>query len=69
LWFLLQCYQLQSKIEDAIRIGNELSEGVRNVGGEGLGAQHVFAKLLADKQKELQVATGAPLIRETLALL
>jgi tetratricopeptide (TPR) repeat protein len=60
LWFLLQCYQLQSKIEDAIRIGNELSEGVRNVGGEGLGTQHVFAKLLADKQKELQAAKGAP---------
>jgi hypothetical protein len=29
LWFLLQCYQLQSKIEDAIRIGNELSEAVK----------------------------------------
>lgn len=60
LWFLLQCYQLQGKIEDAIRIGNELSEGVRNIGGEGLGEQHVFAKLLSNKQQELQVATGSP---------
>lgn len=59
LWFLLKCYQLQGKIEDAIRIGIELSEGVSMIGGEGLGKQHVFAKMLADKHEELLVAQRA----------
>jgi tetratricopeptide (TPR) repeat protein len=65
LWFLLKCYQLQGKIEDAIRIGNELSEGVRTIGGEGLGKQHIFARLLADKQQELRVARRAPVPEPT----
>jgi tetratricopeptide (TPR) repeat protein len=65
LWFLLKCYQLQGKIEYAIRIGNELSEGVRTIGGEGLGKQHIFARLLADKQQELRVARRAPVPEPT----
>jgi tetratricopeptide (TPR) repeat protein len=53
LWFLLLCYQLQGKIEDAIRIGDELFEAVREIGGERLGEQHVFAQMLEDKREEL----------------
>jgi tetratricopeptide (TPR) repeat protein len=53
LWFLLRCYQAQGKIEKAIQIGDELWEGVCTIGGEGLGTQHVFAKLLAEKREEL----------------
>ena len=58
LWLLLICYQEQRKLEDAIRIGDELAEGVQNIGGEGLGTQHVFAKRLADKRRELLAARG-----------
>ena len=60
LWFLLQCYQVQDKIEDAIHTSNELSEGVKRIGGEELGEKHVFAKLLADKQTELLAARRLP---------
>lgn len=59
LWFLLKCYQMGGKIEDAIRVGIELSEAVSTIGVEGLGKQHVFAKMLADKQEELLVAQRA----------
>ncbi|KAG0649622.1 hypothetical protein D0Z07_4045 [Hyphodiscus hymeniophilus] len=60
LWLLLSCYQEQGRIEDAIRIGNDLAEGVQNIGGEGLGPRHVFAIRLAEKQKELLAARGHP---------
>lgn len=60
MWLLLNCYQKQGKIEDAIRIGDELAEGVQTIGGEGLGSQHLFAKRLADKRKDLLAARGDP---------
>lgn len=56
LWFLLKCYQLQGKIEEAIIISDELWEAVHSIGGEGLGPQHIFAKLLAEKREELLAA-------------
>jgi len=56
MYYLLQCYQLQGKIEDAIRICDELSEGVRTIGGQGLGTVHPFAKRLQDKRNELEAA-------------
>lgn len=56
MWLLLTCYQQQGKIEDAIRIGDELAEGVQTIGGEGLGSQHIFARRLADKRKDLLVS-------------
>lgn len=59
LWLLIQCYQEQGKIEDAIRVSDEVAEGVENIGGEGLGPQHAFAKLLADKRRELRELLGA----------
>jgi len=53
LWFMLKCYQSQGKIEKAIQIGDELWEGVHTIGGEGLGPQHIFAKLLEAKREDL----------------
>jgi tetratricopeptide (TPR) repeat protein len=60
MWLLLNCYQEQGKIEEAIRIGDEIAEGVQSIGGEGLGTQHVFAKRLADKRRELLAAGRNP---------
>ena len=60
MWLLLKCYQEQGKIQDAIRIGDEIAEGVQNIGGEGLGPQHVFAKRLVDKRTELLAAREHP---------
>ena len=54
MWMLLNCYDAQGKIDDAIRIGEELHEAVTTIGGQGLGTKHVFAKRLADKQEELR---------------
>lgn len=53
LWFLIECYQIQGKIEEAIQTADELWEAVHTIGGEGLGAQHVFAVTLARKREEL----------------
>lgn len=60
LWFLLQCYESQGKVEEAIKIGDELWEGVHTIGGEGLGAQHTFSKLLDQKREHLLSKRGAP---------
>lgn len=60
MWLLLNCYEKQGKIQDAIRIGDELAEGVQTIGGEGLGSQHVFAKRLADKRRDLLAPETAP---------
>ena len=62
MYYLLECYQLQRKIEDAIRICNELSEGVRTIGGQGLGSVHPFAQQLLDKRSELEAARSAPAV-------
>jgi tetratricopeptide (TPR) repeat protein len=53
-WFLLKAYHLQGKIDDAISIAEEIVHGVESIGGEGLGPQHCFWKILADKREELQ---------------
>lgn len=54
LWMLLNCYDLQGKIDDAIRIGEELHEALATIGGESLGPKHPFAKNLIAKQEELR---------------
>ncbi|OCL06656.1 tetratricopeptide repeat domain-containing protein [Glonium stellatum] len=60
LWFLLKCYQLQGKIEEAIRTGDELWEAVHSIGKEGLGSQHAFTRILAEKREELLAARQRP---------
>lgn len=59
LWYLLQCYQLQAKFGDAIRICDVLEKSVSTIGGQGLGLLHPFAKRLSDKRKELEAACTA----------
>lgn len=51
LEMLLDCYDAQDKIDDAIRVGEELREAVATIGEQGLGTKHVFGKRLAVKQK------------------
>jgi hypothetical protein len=58
LWFLMDCYQSQGKIEEAIRIGDELWEGVHTLGGERLGAQHAISKILDKKREQLLFERG-----------
>jgi tetratricopeptide (TPR) repeat protein len=53
LWFLLQCYEEQGKVKEAIKIGDELWEAVHTIGGAGLGAQHMFSKMLDAKREQL----------------
>lgn len=49
MWYLLQCYQKQGKVEDAIHVCDEISEGLNTLGAH----LHPFYKRIVDKQKEL----------------
>ncbi|KAL9103669.1 MAG: hypothetical protein Q9187_008982 [Circinaria calcarea] len=49
MWYLLRCYQAQGKFSDAIRMCDEISDGLSTIGGHG----HPFAKRLLDRRKEL----------------
>jgi tetratricopeptide (TPR) repeat protein len=50
VWYLLQCYQEHGKIEDAMSLCREASEGLSSIGGQG----HPFAQKLLDKEHELR---------------
>ena len=54
LGMLLECYEIQGKIKDAIRIGEKIHEAVVTIGGKGLGTRHSFAKKSAKKLIELR---------------
>lgn len=54
LFYLLRCNQKQGKIEDAMRVCEELVEAVSTIGGQGLGLLHPFAKQLQEKREELK---------------
>lgn len=49
MWYLLQCYQKQDKVEDAIRMCDEISEGLNILGAH----LHPFYKRILDKRKDL----------------
>lgn len=57
MWFLLQCYQKQDKVEDAIRVCNEISEGLNTLGAH----RHPFYKRILDKQNELTELKSTPI--------
>jgi hypothetical protein len=59
MFYLVQCYQLQGKVEDAIRICADLSKGINKLHWEASGLHHVFAQRLREKRAELQAARGA----------
>lgn len=56
LWYLLQCYELHGKLDDALGRVAELERVVETIGGEGLGKLHPFAQKLAKKRGELEAA-------------
>ncbi|KAL8696273.1 MAG: hypothetical protein Q9224_002880 [Gallowayella concinna] len=58
LWFLINCYQKHGKVDDALRVSDELLEAISTIGGQGLGLLHPFAKQLQERRKELKVLKG-----------
>lgn len=58
MYFLLECYQLQGRIDDAIRVADELFECLSKIGGQGLGLLHPFTKRLLVTRAELQAANN-----------
>lgn len=53
MWFLLHCYEDQGKIDEALKLCEEVSRLVHDFGGEGLGQQHKFWQYLEEKRAEL----------------
>ncbi|MCJ1268890.1 hypothetical protein MMC22_008778 [Lobaria immixta] len=49
MWYLLQCYQKQDKVEAAIGVCAEISEGLNTLGAH----RHPFYQRILDKRKEL----------------
>ncbi|RDL38843.1 Uncharacterized protein BP5553_03183 [Venustampulla echinocandica] len=58
LWYLVECYALHGKVDDALERVDELDEIVATIGGEGLGKLHPIQKRLAVKRGELERAQG-----------
>jgi tetratricopeptide (TPR) repeat protein len=59
MFCLVECYQLQGKIEDAIGVCDDLYEGITELRWVGCGSDHVFAQRLQDKRAELQAEREA----------
>ncbi|UNI16617.1 hypothetical protein JDV02_003040 [Purpureocillium takamizusanense] len=53
MWFLVHCYEDQGRIDDAIKICEEVIQLTRSFGGEGLGQQHKFWRHVREKSEEL----------------
>lgn len=56
MYFLLEWYQVHGRIDDAIRVADELFEGLSRIGGQGLGLLHPFANKLLATRADLQAA-------------
>lgn len=54
LWYLVLCYELHGKLDDALARVDELDLVVATIGGEGLGKLHPFQKRLDAKREELE---------------
>lgn len=59
---LLECYQMQGKIDDAIQVSDELFEGLSSIGGQGLGLTHPFARRLSTTRTQLYAAKSAAVV-------
>lgn len=57
MWYLLQCYQKQDKFEDAIRVCNEILDGLNTLGAH----RHPFYMRILEKRKELIELESAPI--------
>ncbi|KAH6672293.1 tetratricopeptide repeat domain-containing protein [Halenospora varia] len=60
LWNLLEVYELQGKINDSLRIGDQLSEILKRIGEQwdDVETQHVFAKRLVVKLEDLRATNS-----------
>ncbi|MCJ1311555.1 hypothetical protein MMC25_005228 [Agyrium rufum] len=61
LWFLIECYEVQGKVDDALVTIDELERVLSTIGGQGLGKLHPIAQRSAAKRAALhRVQQGAP---------
>ncbi|KAL8716875.1 MAG: hypothetical protein Q9225_005835 [Loekoesia sp. 1 TL-2023] len=62
MWLLMECYRKHDKINEAIRVSDELMTAVSTIGGQGLGLYHPLAQRLQKRREELlllQIGTAA----------
>lgn len=58
LWYLMSCYMIQNKWQEALDISLELSRAIENCGGEGLGKHLVMAKKVDERRRENENSLG-----------
>jgi tetratricopeptide (TPR) repeat protein len=58
LWYLMSCYSAQDKNREALSISYQLYEAIENCGGEGLGKDHIMAKKVLERRRELETSLG-----------
>jgi len=70
LWTLVECYQLQNKIDDGLRTCDELEAAIIAIGRgerhEGVSSR--FWQMIQDKREALKAANKGVIIRNTLSL-
>ena len=54
MWMLLNYYDVRGKIDDDIRVGDELHEAAVTIVSQGIGIKHPFAKNLTVEYGELR---------------
>jgi hypothetical protein len=59
LYYLVQCYQLQGKIDSALYTCEELDDAVKSLRLDGIGAYQAFKQRAQDIRGELEAARGA----------
>jgi hypothetical protein len=63
-YYLLECFQNQGKIADAVRTCDELTHSVTTVGDSGLDKTHPFMRKIRAKREELQAARSTPVVED-----
>jgi hypothetical protein len=53
MWFLVHCYEDQGRIDDSLKMCEEVIQLVHDFGGEGLGRKHKMWQNLMEKKEEL----------------
>ncbi|KAJ5752058.1 Tetratricopeptide-like helical [Penicillium odoratum] len=53
MWFLVHCYEDQGRIDDALKMCEEVLHLVHDFGGQGLGRKHKMWQNLMEKKEEL----------------
>lgn len=58
LWYLMSCYSAQGKNREALDINYQLYRAIEKCGGEGLGKNHIMAKKVLERRRELEASLG-----------